>query len=897
MTARRRAPWLYRWLVALYPRAFRKRFGPEIEAAAADLLDSAKRLERSRTSAWRLLLRDLATSLVREHTAVLSSARPASQTTRQLSLGDRMNALLQDIRFALRTLRRAPTFAATVILSFAIGIGANTLVYSLVDGVVLRPFAFPDADRLVAIGVFYPKTDEERRYLESLSPAEYEDIRSASTTLEKFFAFDLGNRNISGGDRPERVFTAFVWDEPFTTIGMRPALGRGFTAQETTGQAPPVVVLSHRIWQSRFAGDSALVGRTILVNGQATTVVGIMPRDLLLLGTDLWIPMGTALSQIPRQVRQFAIVARMKDGVTTTAVNAELSTIASRVESTWKQQHPEYEGWSLAATPWADVVVASVRPAALVMLGAVAFVLLLACANIASVMLARSSARQLEVAVRRALGAGTARLTRQLLTESTLLAVVGAVLGVAAAFVLLRPATSLFPSQLIALGVEPSIDTRVLLLTLAVSIGVGILAGLAPVSQLRRMQRSNAVSGARLTSGAGERRLRQAFTVVQIAVAVVLLSGAAVMVRSFDRLQRVDAGFDTSRMLTMRLSLAREKYAMGAVAPFFEMLAERLEAVPGVARAGAATQFPPDNGFSAPLLLAGEEPRAAETRMVDVTNATTGYFAALGVTLRTGRLFGAQDGDSAPRVAILNASAARRYFGTASPVGRRVALGDGENRVWHEVVGVVSDTRNRGLDQPTSPEVFVPVRQQRVMMNNQLFLVIRTRLEPLALLPAVRGVVQAIDPDQPVYSIRTVEDVFAESAAPRRAAALLLTIFGGIALALAAVGIYGLLSYIVNARRHEIGIRLALGAVEGSVLRMVLKESTKLVGVGVVLGLAGVIALRGALATLVFELEPADPMTLMMAVGVLTLTALVACWAPARRAARVEPVEALRLGD
>jgi predicted permease len=366
------------------------------------------------------------------------------------------------------------------------------------------------------------------------------------------------------------------------------------------------------------------------------------------------------------------------------------------------------------------------------------------------------------------------------------------------------------------------------------------------------------------------------------------------MVRSFDRLHRVEAGFDTSRLLTMRLSLPREKYNQAAIAPFFETLAERLEGVPGVARAGAATQFPPGNGFAAPLLLEGEDPRVADQRIVDVTNATTGFFGTLGVTLRTGRLFGAQDGDSAPRVAILNASAARRYFGNASAVGRRVALGAGDDRVWHEVVGVVSDTRNRGLDQPTSPEVFVPVRQQRVAWNSQLFLLVRTRLEPLAVLPAIRQVVSAIDPDQPVYAVRTLEDVFAESAAPRRAAALLLTIFGGIALILAAVGIYGLLSYIVNARRHEIGIRLALGAVEGSVLRMVLRESAQLVGLGVVLGLVGVFALRGALASLVFELEPADPMTLTMAIGVLTLTALVACWAPARRAARVEPVEVLR---
>lgn len=898
----RGAPALYRLLMYLYPASFRARFGAEMLQVAAELRrQHAPDGLRGTVRLWRLLVRDVATSLPRECAMAFRSGTRrddlAEEPPRRLTSGDRMSILLQDLRYALRALRRAPGFAATVVLSLAIGIGANTLVYSVVDGVVLRPFDFPDPNRLVAVGVRYAD-DAERRFIESLSPPEYEDIRGGTRTLERFFAFDLGNRTITGGDYAERVFTALVWGDPFSTVGLRPLLGRGFTEAETTSPGSNLAILSHRVWQTRFGSDSGVIGRAVRVNGEPRTVIGVMPPALLLLGTDLWVPMGVAPAVIPRQARQFAIVGRMKAGATVEEVSTDLNTIAGRVARTWEGQHPEYKGWSLAASPWAEVVAAPLRQSALVMLGAVLFVLLLACANISSVMLARASVRQRELAVRYALGARTGRLVRQLLSEGVLLSFMGGAAGVAVATVLMGPALSLFPDQVRSLGMRATLNTRVLLLALAVTVAVGLVTSLAPVWRLarRRVALGLAATGRSITSARGDRRLRQSFTVVQIAIAVVLLAGASVMLRSMASLQRVDPGFDTSRLLTMRLSLSLEQYQRSQIGPFFETLTSRLEAVPGVVRAGAATQFPPGNRFDTRLVTDDAPPPNAPARTVDVTNVTEGLVAALGLRLRAGRVFRAQDRDSAPRVAMLNETAVRRFFPTGNAIGRRVGLAAGNDTLWHEVVGVVSDARNRGLDAPTSAEAFVPVRQQAVAWNNQLFLLIRTRVDPLSALPAVRQVIRAVDAEQPVYAIRTMESAFAQTTAPRRAAALLLTVFGAVALLLAAVGIYGILSYLVSVRTHEIGIRLALGARERAVVALVLRETALLVGSGVGIGLVAVLVLGGTIGRIAFDARANDPATLLVSVTLLVGTALVACWVPLVRATRVAPVEALRDG-
>jgi putative ABC transport system permease protein len=599
-------------------------------------------------------------------------------------------------------------------------------------------------------------------------------------------------------------------------------------------------------------------------------------------------------------VRNWAVVGRLRDGATLERANAELAALAGRIEREHGVQFREYAGWRLDADTWANAVVGEMRPAAHILLGAVGLVLLIACANIASLLLARAASRRRELGVRRALGAGRFRLARQLLTESALLALLGAVVGLAVAYTLVGPTSSLFPERVRMAGLEASINSRVLLYTLGTALLSGLFFGVAPAIQAARGDPREWLSadggGERLTTSAAGRRLRRGFVVAQLALSVMLLVGAGVLIRSFVRLQSIDPGFDISRTLTMRLSLPREKYPRERIGPFFEELSARLAALPGVQAAGATTQFPPGNVFTARVVVEGQVD-VDQVRMIDVTNVTEGFFRALGYTLRSGRLFTTGDGERAPAVAVVNEAAARRFFGGSNPIGKRIALGDPEAGVaprWIEIVGVTNDVRNHGLDEPAAPEVFIPVRQQAAAWNNQLFLLIRGRSDVLALLPEVRRTLATLDPEQPIYAIRTLEDAFADSISQRKAAMVLVSIFAGVALVLAAVGIYGLMSYMVNERRHEIGIRMALGAAARDVLVLVVRETGVLVAAGVGLGVAGALALGRVLGSIAFEVRGSDPATIGAVAGLLAVVALMATLAPARRATRVAPVVALR---
>jgi putative ABC transport system permease protein len=809
-----------------------------------------------------------------------------------------MGTLAQDLRYAWRTVRKSPGFAMVVVASLALGIGANSLIYSVVDGIVLRPFAYPNADRLVAIGVTYPAMNGERQFIETVSPPEYNDIRTGAKSLDKLFAFDLGNRNISGGDQPERVFTGFIWGDPMASIGVRPLLGRGFRPEETTTRGAPIAVISHRIWQSRFGGDSAVIGKAIRVNGEPTEIIGVMPPGFLLMATDLWVPMGVDPSQIPRQARQWTVIGRLRDGATLTAANAELQALAGRIEREYGAERKEYAGWRMEVDTWTNAVVGEYKPAARILLGAVGLVLLIACANIASLLLAKATARQRELAVRRALGAGRWRIARQLLTESVLLALVGGGVGLGLAYALLGPTTSLFPAQLSSAGIDATINGRVLLYTLGAAVLSGLLFGVAPALQGLRGGGREWLTGegaaGRLTTSASGRRLRSAFVVAEIALSLMLLVGAGVLLRSFARLQGVDPGFDTRNVLTMRISLPREQYKSEQVGVFFDEVSRRLGTVPGIRVAGAATQFPPGNVFTTQIAVDGQVATGDQLPRVDITNVAGDYFSSLGYQLKTGRFLATTDDANAPAVAVINEAAARKYLGGVRALGRRIALGEANPPKWVEVVGVVGDVRNRGLSEAPSPEVFVPVSQELAGWNNQLFLTIRTQSDPLALLPAVRQSIASVDPLQPLYLIRTLDDAFAEAVSQRRAAMLLITIFAGVALVLAAVGIYGLMSYMVNERTHEIGIRMALGAVGGDVLGLVVRQTVRLVIIGAVLGIAGALALGRLMTSLVFEVRPGDPMTVVTVTVLLTLVALAATLVPALRATRVTPIVALR---
>ena len=805
-----------------------------------------------------------------------------------------MDTILQDVWYALRQFGRRPGFAAVAVLSLAMAIGANSLIYGLVEGLVLRPFPYPDPDRLVAVGVGFPRMSGDTNYVEVLSPAEYADIRAVSS-FASAAAFDLGNRNISGGDVPERVFTALLLDDLFPVIGMPPQLGRGFTREELVPGGAAVAIISNRLWHTRFGGDPAIVGRSVRIGGQSTTVVGVMPPGLLLIGTDLWMPWGGNRTAMPRNVRQFTVAGRLRPGASLAAANAELAALAARTDAANRSAFREYEGWSLTATPWAAALLADMRPAAFLLLGAVALVLLIACANLANLFLARSTTRQRELAVRLALGANRWRIARHLLTETTLLALAGAALGLGIATLGMRGASALLPAQLQMLDLHATINARVLIWNLLLAVGTGLLVGVIPAVQATRTDPHESLKiDGRAGAGRGGGRLRNALVILEVAVSVVLLLGAGLLLRTFINIQRVEPGFEARGVLTMRLTLPRERYPGESGNAFFDALIERLSALPQVRSVAAASQFPPMAVFDTQFAV--ERPTAASEAGMPtavVTVATPGYFDALRVPVRSGRTFTATDSLTAPRVAIVNQSFVDRYLGAESVIGRRIALGSPDRRgPWTEIVGVVADHYNAGATRPKRPEIYTPVRQQTDW--NQLFVLVSSDGDAAAMLPAVRAAVRALDPEQPIYNVRTLETAVAEASFQQRIAAVLLAVFAGVALLLAAVGIFGVLSYSVSARTQEIGVRIAVGAEPSDVRWLVLRQVLVLTGTGLAIGAVVLAFTARLLEGLLFGVQPADPVTIALVAAVFGTVALAAAWVPARRATRVDPIRALR---
>ena len=880
---------LYRILLLAYPRWFRQRYAREL----IDAFTSERRELRYAGAAgtirfWLHIAFDLAVSAPRLRVAGARGVPPPVHSGRSP-----METLLQELRHAGRGLARRPGFAAIAVLSLALGIGGNAAIFALVDGFVLNPFPYPDADRVVGIGVTFPRVSNEESFVEALSPAEFLDIRG-SRTLRDVAAFDLGNRDISGGDRPERVLTVLALTDLFPAFDVRPALGRGFTAAELAPGGPDVAVLSDRLWRSRFGGDETMVGRTIRVNGVARTVVGVMPPELLVLGADLWLPWGGDPLTLPRNVRQFTLIGRLAPGATVERANAELSAIAAQIAQAHASQFREYEGWRLAATPWHEAVMRDARPAAYLLLGAVALVLLIACANLSNLLLARSTTRQREMAVRLALGAGRSRIARHLLAEVALLSAAGAALGLAVAHAALSGAVALIPRQLESFGLTASIDGRVLAWTALVTVGSALLVALLPVLQSMRTDPHDALKAeARgATAGRAPLRLRHALIVSEIALSVLLLAGSGLLVRSFAKLQNVDPGVDTRNVLTMRLTLPREKYRGPEVNEFFQRLVGRVSNIPGVRAASVTSQFPPAGPFTMPFTLDGSTPPGTTLPSAMATVASAGHLELLGVPVVAGRGIGDRDRAGAPLVAVVNRAFAARYLPGVNPIGRRVSLKADRPLPPMEIVGVVADTRNQGLTRAAAPEIFVPLHQQAV--NNQLFLLVRTAGDAAAMLGAIRSAIAAIDPDQPVYYIQTLEEAFSAARFQQRVSMILLGLFAAVAVALAGIGIYGVMSYAVSARTQEIGVRMAVGAGRRDVLWLILAQVLRLTAAGVAIGVGLVIAAGGAMRRLLFEVQPTDPVTLGGVAIVLGSVALFAGWLPAWRASRVAPLDALR---
>jgi putative ABC transport system permease protein len=878
---------VYRWLLRIYPRWFRDRYEAELVDAFA--------AERARSRGLPGLIgfcmfiaRDLAVSACRiRWTAAL---RPMTDSPPRRSA---MEAVGQDLRHAGRQLVRQPGFTAVAVLSLALGIGGNAVIFAFFDGFVLHPFAYPEPDRVVTVTSTFPRMSSEERFIEAISAPEFADIQAAQT-LGAIAAFDVGNRNISGGDRPERVLTALAITDLFGPFGLPPALGRGFTSEELAAGSGAAVI-SYRLWQGRFGGDPHIVGRSVKVNGVPTTVVGVMPPALLIVGADLWLPWRIDPEENPRNRRQLTLLARLEPGATLDETNTELAMIAAQTIAAHAGEFEEYQGWRLAAVPWTEALMRDVRPAARLLLGAVGLVLLIACANLSNLLLTRSSTRQREMAVRLALGAGRWRIASQLLAEVGLLAIAGLGAGVLLAQIGLPALVSVVPAQLNTLGVSAAINVRVVAWAAMFAIGSAVLVAVLPVFQSTRSRPQDALKsdGRGATAGRGPLRLRHSLIVAEVALSVILLVGAGLLVRSFSKLQEVEPGFDPRSVLTMRISVPSEKYRGAAVNDFFQQVLDRLDLTPGVRGASVASQFPPQGVFSTPFRLDSMAEAGEAIPMSQITAASATHFANLGVPLIAGRTFASTDRRDAPLVAIVNQAFAAKYLPGIEALGRRVSLGPSDRPSPPlEIVGVVANTQNRDMRTPPSPEIFVPLHQQT--QNNQLFLLVRTQGEPGAMLPAVRQQLASIDPDQPVYNVRTLEEAVSAANFGNRLSMVLFAIFAAVALSLTTIGIYGVMSYAVSARTQEIGVRLAVGASHGNVMWMVLRQVCGLTAIGLLIGVAGVAAASGAIRRALYEVQPLDPVTIGVTAAVLGVAALSAGWFPAWRASRVEPIDALR---
>jgi putative ABC transport system permease protein len=799
-----------------------------------------------------------------------------------------MGTLLSDARYALRLLIKRPGFSAVAILTLGLGIGATTAIFTVVYAVLLRPLPFRDADRLAHVRIVGPDSGGL-----VLPDMDFLAWRAQNQTADAIAAFDNSSATLTGGDGPpERVPGSKVTDRFFDVLGARPLLGRVFQDGDDKPGAPKTAVLSHALWMRRYHGDPSIVGRTVPVSAEPHLVIGVMPADF----TD---PRGSKeiwrilTTQAPQRRGPFYLsaIARLKPGVSLAELRANLEVVSTGL----KRQYPGPEHWTLDAVPLQDAVVGDVRTILYVLLGAVGCLLLIATANVANLLLARAASREREMAVRGALGAARGRIIRQLMTESVVLGIVSGIAGVAFSSWGTRTLIALAPEGIPRLD-EVGMSTPIFLFALAVASICGVIFSVVPAIRASRTPLVETLKEGGRAAGASHRRVQRSLVVAEIALALMLSVGAGLMVRSFVALQRVSPGFEPSHLLTFRLPLPPTQYANGAAQRgFFTRLLQRLEALPGVQAAGLTISLPP-------YLLAMTDNFMVEGQVVPPNqSAPLGpllfvnetYFSALGAPLLRGRFFSERDDDKAPDVVIINDTLAKQYFAGVDPIGRRLKTGGPErpNNPWNTVVGVVGDINYSGLDAPAEPVVYYAFRQAT---NNNQYVVIRTSMNPRSLEPAVKAVVADLDKDLPIVNMRTMDELMTEAVAPPRFRTILVSMFALVGLLLAAIGIYGVMAYAVTERTHELGVRIALGADRGDVLRIVLGEAAWLAACGVGLGVAGALGATRLMQTLLFGVTPTDALTFAAIASLLTATALVASYIPARRATRVDPMVALR---
>jgi putative ABC transport system permease protein len=807
-----------------------------------------------------------------------------------------MESFWQDLRFGLRQLLVKPGFTAIATLSLALGIGANTAIFSLVDAVLLRPLPFHDPDRLAIVWEDAAKIGFPRN---TPAPANYADWKAQNQVFEDMAALNWRVYNLTDEGEPEKVEAQGVTANFFTLLGVKPELGRVFTQDEDKPDGNKVALLSYGLWRRRFGGDPGLIGKEILLDGQKHTVIGVAPPGFQFLSkeTSLWVPMAFSPQELANRGGHYlTVVARMKPGVGLRQANADIAAIMQRINRDNPQSWSGFELGSIVVS-LREQLAGDVRPALIVLLVAVGFVLLIACSNIANLLLSRGSARYREIAVRAALGAGRNRIVRQLLTESVLLAVAGGVSGLFLAWLSFSFLKQIIPVAM-ALNAGIRIDAKVFAFTLLLSLLTGIIFGLAPALQAAKVDLNEALkqSGGRGGTGAGHRRLRNTLVVIEIALALVLLVGAGLLIQAFLRLRSLDIGVNSENALTLRTTLPRNKYSeLPKRDAFYRRVLESVRALPGVVSAGYTTAAPltwkgGTNGFT----IEGREQgpgQDAQNRQI-----SAGYLETLGVKLQRGRFFDGRDDTQAQPVAIINETMARQFWPGENPLNKRFKLGPvGSPRPWITIVGVIGDIKDMGLEAPAKAEMFLPYQQLPDMLwNMPRDLIVRVTGDPMSVAAAARQAIWSVDPGQPVSNIRTMDEILAEEVAQRRIGMTLLAAFAALALALASLGIYGVLSYSVAQRTQEIGIRMALGAGRKEVLRIVLADGMRLATAGVVIGLGVSLALTRLMAGLLFGVSASDPLTLAGVTLLLITVALVACFIPARRATKVDPMAVLR---
>jgi putative ABC transport system permease protein len=803
---------------------------------------------------------------------------------------------LRDLRHAVRVLANSPGFAGVILLTLALGIGANTAIFGVVNAVLLRPLPFPAAERLVMV---WERKDADLHNV--VAPANFLAWKDETDVFERLAAFVTSRASVTGVGDPEEVTTQFVTEDFFPALGRPPLLGRTLTAKDCTPDSPNVLVLSHGYWQRRFGGDPGIVGKSITVNARPAEVIGVMPpgfsfqvRENAIAGgpPEMWGAMGfRAEDRVPRG-RYLSAIARLKPGVSVGRASAAMDGMTHRLAL----RFPEFDtGWGVSLVPLRDQLAGAARPVLLLLLATVAVVLLIACANVANMLLARGASRRKEIAIRTALGAGRGRIVRQLVTEALVLAGAGGALGLLLAIWGADVLLALAPAEL--LGLESvGADWRVLGFALSVSLITGLAFGLAPAVHATKVDLDEAIKsgGSRGASESRTRRLREMFVVSQVALSLVLLVGSGLLVRSLLRLRAVDPGFDRGHLLTFQLTLPRARYPeVEKRVRFFTNLVERIEATPGVRSASISSGLPFGGlGSATNFVIEGRPPQPpGQDLETDVRMVDAGYFKTMAIPLLEGRAFTERECQNATGAVIVTQTMARLHWPNESALGKRLVINMKDKNTPSEIVGVVADVHGVGLDVEPREMSYWPYAE---LPSRLMSVVIRTDGEPLTFVPGVRRIVRDLDADLPIADVRTMEQLIATSIARARFSSVLLSLFAVVAALIACVGLYGVMSHLVAQRGREIGIRMALGAAQADVLRMILSRGMKIAAIGIVVGLGLALLLTRTLATFLYGTKPTDPLAFASIAALLAAVAFAACYGPARRAARLDPMKMLR---